>query len=419
MPVGLLDLPTEVRDCIYRHLLLSSQCFNANNAGHKYEMYPAILRANRVTHHEATRVLYQENDFVRVILWGQAGARLSGWLKEIADIEFQPWVKACRPALTVSVGLGNMPVKCTTVAASFLIFPESLEMSVGGFHDYTIAGEDVDGVDPIGQLAISLELRSTVLSKRRMTQDDLLRPFRSLTGFADVKIVGHSDEELRDTMVHRMTHLPSPGQFSDSLEDFFQRGKEAYERRCWNEARHNWNFMQKYYEHIDTIVRSRFSLEESTGLLHQAVVDSRPLTHHAQLGILKAGLYLEDYSTVLRDLWVWEFEEEEMSALMKAKFFLGLAMAYHMEGFIGLGREAFKDVQDILAIEADRYTGQLVTIMDTIARAHDPLEEPSSHFLCAWEHCWELLNGEEVLDGEEDASSMEIGDAQKEVEDCD
>ncbi|MCJ1433312.1 hypothetical protein MMC27_002671 [Xylographa pallens] len=417
MPVGFLDLPPEVRDCVYRPLLLSSQCFNAENAVHKYEMCPAIIRAKRVTYYEATRVLYQENDFVRINLRGQAGDKLHGWLKKIADIDFRPWVAACHPALTVHVSLSNMSIKSTQLKSTFLIFPESLEVLVECFYDYAVGGWEEDGTDPIGQLAVSLELRSMLLSKRRVTQEDLLMPFRHLTGFADVKILGCTSEGIRDIMVHRMTHLPSPEQFSDSLEYLLQCGKEAYALGCLNEARHKWKLMLKYYKHIDTIIDSRFSLDESVGLLHEAVMDSRPMIHSAALGVLKAGLHLEDYPTVLRDLWVWEFEEENIGALIEAQFYLGLAMAYHAEGFSRLGREAFKGAQDIIAIEAYQYTGQLVAIMNTISWACQSVDDPGSQFSCAWEQCWALLDMEADLDEKEDAGSMEMDDAQTEFAD--
>ena len=302
MPVEFLDLPAEVRDCIYRPLLLSSQCFNANSAGHKYEMYPAIMRANRVTSAEATRVLYQENDFVRINLWAQAGDRLHGWLRKNTDIDCRLWVETCRPALTVNVGLGGMAIKSAPIHSAFVIFPESLEVLVECFCDYAIGGWEEDGDDPIGQLAVSLELRAMLLSKRRMTQEDLLLPFRRLTGFADVQILGCASEEVRDSMVHQMTHLPRPDQFSASLDDLLHRGTEAYARGRFHEARHTWRSMLKYYEHIDTIIDARFALDESIGLLQEALVDGRPRIHSAELGVLKAGLRLEDYATVLRDL---------------------------------------------------------------------------------------------------------------------
>ncbi|MCJ1284009.1 hypothetical protein MMC26_003340 [Xylographa opegraphella] len=429
MAEGFLDLPTEVRDVVYRFLLLSSRCFNADTAGRTYVMCPAILRANRVTYFEATRVLYQENDFVHVNLWGQAGTRLRGWSKRIAGLDFQLSVEACCPALTVNVGLGNLPMENSAVTSTFLIFPESLEALVERFYDYTIDGGDIDEIDLIEPLAVSLELRSKILSKRRTMQEDLLMPFRRLTGFADVEILGCVNEELRDTMQHRLTHLPSPESFAESLEHLFQRGKEAYERGRWNEARDNWLSMLKYYEYIDAITDSVFPLDSSNESLLEAFVELRPMTYWAKLGVLRVGLRLEDHSTVLRDLWECEFEDEEgMSALMTAQFHLGMVMAYHADGFVKLGREAFKDAQDIIAVEAYRYTGQVVAIMNTVSYAYKWHEDPTSQFLCAWEHCWELLNEEEVsedeadagsADGEEDAGGVEMADVHYEVDDFD
>ena len=107
---------------------------------------------------------------------------------------------------------------------------------------------------------------------------------------------------------------------------------------------------------------------------------------------------------------MWEIEEENMGALMEAQFYLGLAMAYHTEGFVRLGREAFKDAQDIIAIEAYQHTGQLVAIMNAISWAGKSVEDPASQFFCAWEQCWELLDMEADSDEDENARSLVTDD---------
>ena len=60
--VGFLDLPTEVRDQIYRELLLQPIGYGAARQCREFET--SILRANKQIHREASEVLYEENAWV-------------------------------------------------------------------------------------------------------------------------------------------------------------------------------------------------------------------------------------------------------------------------------------------------------------------------------------------------------------------
>ena len=60
--VGILDLSRELRDQIYRELLLRPIEYGAARRRHKFET--SILRVNKQIHREASKVLYEENAWV-------------------------------------------------------------------------------------------------------------------------------------------------------------------------------------------------------------------------------------------------------------------------------------------------------------------------------------------------------------------
>jgi hypothetical protein len=65
-PPGFLRLPLEVRDMIYRMLLITPYCTEVAQNGWslKFHLWPAILLINKQISAEALRILYHENDFV-------------------------------------------------------------------------------------------------------------------------------------------------------------------------------------------------------------------------------------------------------------------------------------------------------------------------------------------------------------------
>ena len=60
--VGFLDLPTEIRDQIYRELLFQPIGYGAGRQCREFDT--SVLRANKQIHREASKVLYEENAWV-------------------------------------------------------------------------------------------------------------------------------------------------------------------------------------------------------------------------------------------------------------------------------------------------------------------------------------------------------------------
>lgn len=76
-PCYLLSLPLELRRVIYRHMLTPSPVVNIKRKA--YYIEPAILFVNKDIYKEASRVLYQENDWVMLCINAPFRTFLDGW----------------------------------------------------------------------------------------------------------------------------------------------------------------------------------------------------------------------------------------------------------------------------------------------------------------------------------------------------
>ncbi|CAD6593175.1 MAG: hypothetical protein ASARMPREDX12_006920 [Alectoria sarmentosa] len=65
IPFRILSLPREIRDQIYRELLLLADKFPVTKTS-SYALEPAILRVNSQMHKECTRILYEENTWILI-----------------------------------------------------------------------------------------------------------------------------------------------------------------------------------------------------------------------------------------------------------------------------------------------------------------------------------------------------------------
>lgn len=57
---GFLSMPPELRDEVYRHLLIVDR-WQVQNNPHEWRLTPSILRVNKLVHQEASAVLYFQN----------------------------------------------------------------------------------------------------------------------------------------------------------------------------------------------------------------------------------------------------------------------------------------------------------------------------------------------------------------------
>lgn len=76
-PRCFLSLPLELRRVIYRHMLIPSPVVNIKRKA--YHIEPAILLVNKDIYKEASRILYQENNWVMLCINAPFRTFLGGW----------------------------------------------------------------------------------------------------------------------------------------------------------------------------------------------------------------------------------------------------------------------------------------------------------------------------------------------------
>jgi hypothetical protein len=76
-----IDLPIEIRNEIYRLLLVNPLLEESSSVGlyeefnpHKYELSPALLQVSKQIHHEASSILYGQNRFFLTVIYDSCRA---------------------------------------------------------------------------------------------------------------------------------------------------------------------------------------------------------------------------------------------------------------------------------------------------------------------------------------------------------
>ncbi|MCJ1317813.1 hypothetical protein MMC15_003140 [Xylographa vitiligo] len=409
MSGDLVKLPREVREKIYAQLLVSGYTFDADAARRpNYSAQPAILQTNKQISAEATRTLYKDNLFVVLNLKGKADRNFA-WFIRIPDLECLPRFNVDEAALTINISFIDADRDDRETKRVVVFFPESLDRVLESVWDFMIGAWQLNNVEPIQLLKISLVLHPTLLSRRAATQKDLLKPFERLVGFGEVDIQGCADKEFHDNMLNRMKLAPTPDYFHEGLRHYVLMGKEAYHRERYNEAIHHWTLAGKYHGSTAAVARAwiRAGGDHSAELLLDAAHDSGPLLQVAKLGILKARLRRRDYLFVLRDFHTWELDDEELSPLLRAQVHVVASMAYHGSSLFDLGKKAFFHAQNIIVLEAVQHMDPFLAIMDDASWAEQwHMTRPGCSSFSAWKSCWDLIEIEdEQADAEAETSS--------------
>ncbi|MCJ1418655.1 hypothetical protein MMC32_005004 [Xylographa parallela] len=400
-------LPREIRDKVYDQLLVSSHTFNADAAHHPYyDIQPAILQVNKQISAEATRALYKNNRFIVLNIRGKA-ERSFAWFIHFPEENFLHLFNVEDAALTITISSIDADQDDLETNRAFVLFPESLDAVLESLWDFIIGAWEVDHVEPILLLKMSLVLHPTLLSRRDAIQKDLLKPFERIVGFGEVEIHGCADEEFKSIMLNRMRQFPTPEYFRESLQQYLGMGQKAYQSKRYNEAIHHWRLAGKFHASIAAIARTWIPADgdNSVELLLTAVTDSGPMLHIAKLGILKAALRLREYLFVLREFFTWESEDKELSPQVEVQVQIVASMAFHGSFLFDQGKKAFVHAKNIISLEAMQQMDHLLAIMKDISwveKWHRNL--PGHSFFLAWRSYWNLVEVDEETNMQAGAS---------------
>lgn len=208
----ILSLPRELRDQIYRELLLADKV-HAKEA-FKYALEPAILRVNKQLYKECTRILYEENTWVLITVnWRN--------LQKIFPKANYPPVSHSpaghldafnrKPALQVD--LRDQCIETQSVQESML----SIAYHVYRVFRYVTGGHNPKQID----LSVRFDPR---LSRKPEVREDLLLYLRDIRGVGKTAVTGI---ETTSTANELATLMMAP---MKSLDELFERA-DAYKKR--------------------------------------------------------------------------------------------------------------------------------------------------------------------------------------------
>ncbi|MCJ1247336.1 hypothetical protein MMC30_004550 [Trapelia coarctata] len=294
-----MQLPRELRDEIYRHLLTTP--FTFYFPVQEYRMSPAILTANKQISTEAKEILYKENNFVVVELV-QSNAREWSTIAKIPHFKRLPTnptklVPALKITISDHLSLGPSP---RTQKVSLLTGPEGIEPLVKRFWRIGVrnglGGGNLDSV-PLQRKSLTLELTSRIPSKLHELQERLLNLFNHVQGFCNVTISG-TEDAFRAQLLQRMAVGPASGQAAEMIKGNTAVAEQDYANGNYGEAAIRWEKIDLYRLWIAVQLHSNryqvanLSLEDEITLTSKAKFRSI-------LGQAKALLRLGGYGEAL------------------------------------------------------------------------------------------------------------------------
>lgn len=202
----ILNLPRELRDQIYRELLLADKVCAAT---FKYALEPAILRVNRQVHKECIPILYEENTWVLITV--NCCNLLNSYLKVNVNYPIVSHSPAGhldaffrKPALQVDVR--DQGIETQSAQESMLFIAHDLKRGL----KYLAAGHDPKQID----FSLRFDPR---ISRKPEVREDLLFCLRDIRGVGKTVVTGI---ETTSTANELATLMMTP---MKSLDELFER----------------------------------------------------------------------------------------------------------------------------------------------------------------------------------------------------
>jgi hypothetical protein len=244
----LLRLALELRDPIYRMLLTTPYCTNLSPKGHslKFHLYPSILLVNKQISAEATRVLYQENDFVVFRATG-IGLLLS-W---VPKFNLLSETRIPRPVLRIEiaivdgtrVGAGNLQTFVTTAEGLRSIISAIWILENYNRHFSNVNVEHAD-------LCLTLDFHVKAKARYEVLSTLLLAPWTMVNGFKELVLTGDIKEPIRNRLQISNDEGPFLSQVTSHILEYQLLAELAFINRNESAARWWYATLEQYWVYI-------------------------------------------------------------------------------------------------------------------------------------------------------------------------
>lgn len=306
-PFPLLSLPPELRNMIYRHLLVFPHVIDRYG---QYRMHPEILLVNKQISAEAERVL-DENYFVVLELDRKARGGRNWFYKpldvpRIHNMSARPgsfvspllWIRL-REDITGNQSPEEMEARDNDTVL-YLMGPEAISHIIDLLWDNAFLHNADEGATlPLSSMTLELTLTNERFPNKQVEiVEFLLAPFQLVT-FRDVNVFIATAGNTNASAISRpMNIFPAPAEVRRRMRGLMAKGQESYDAGEYTDACQWWYRFERYRAWISTIVTSD-TLAGNLPAIYRPLVrtlqNTFPLLLQAFLGQTKALLHLEEW----------------------------------------------------------------------------------------------------------------------------
>jgi hypothetical protein len=291
----LLRLPLELRELLYRMLLTTQYCTHLASKGVelKFHLHPGILLLNRQVSAEATKILYQENDF---IILKVSGVNLR--LKFVPKFERLSEKKVTSPLLRINIAaadriLGQGSDQQTVITT--LEGLQSIICTIWTLENYP--GPHVD-TGRVYHRDVSLTLDCNIKAKARCKalSDLILKPWDKVNGFKELILTGDITEPMREHLKKYNLEGPFPSEVAARLRDYHSLAARKFRKGDFLAGRWRWTTLDTYWNYLYHLQPYRLEghrMCERGNDLWNVLKESLPMYFEGKLELVTVSLLLK------------------------------------------------------------------------------------------------------------------------------
>jgi hypothetical protein len=359
--VRFFTIPLEIRDTIYRMLLTTKCCTQLAPTAPRLEFRfcTAILLANKQISAEATRVLWEENDFITLKVSG-----MQLLLQDVPIFRLAAGDNAINPVLQAEIEVVNGPGSSLTEqnVVTLITTPEGLQPIISAIWSlHNIEAPRASDRVAHGDLKLSLCFNLKATARYEVLKNLVLEPWTKINGVKELVLTG----DIKDPMRERLQDYIHQGPFADevavSLQEYYSSAETELSQNNYNAARWWWTLLEDYWRYLLELRPYRLGglkLKETDNAFRTVLREFLPLYFRGKLELVKTYLREFDYKSAVFHIdralswayiWPWVDFNYAITPMLNTKFHLCVSLALTALGEIEEGMECLEDAAHLLS----------------------------------------------------------------------
>jgi hypothetical protein len=242
-----LSLPAEIRNAIYRMLLTTPYTYVDGDRISYFQRSPPIWLANKQLADEATKVLYDENEFVTVAMTAGPSALRSLSLPIFSDVpifhNLRP-EQIAKPVLKIRIDKQEENPGGSRTQINFVTGTQGIFQVIQAIWSVMMCS---DLGDNKRYMSLKLDFQNKVSSRQKDFVHDVLDPWTQLHDIREVSLAGNISEGILSNLAQSITSVPQPenvtrwiGAHQCKIEDCLRRKDYPAARSMWRHLRSHW-----------------------------------------------------------------------------------------------------------------------------------------------------------------------------------